>query len=256
MSTFNRVLAAAAIVVVAVPALPGPWDLGTPHAWMLGAGFGAIAMVGAFGERRRARLEARLRDAEARAAAGELGNDKLAEAALALRDRCDRSALSVAFLADVAIRMDTRDPRSASEAALELAMARTGARGGFVQLLEDNILRTASSRGTWSAEHVRPPSVFRDLVVTAALCRARPVAAHEVEHVRIHDSDLAAPLLDDDGTTLGVVALRGLPHPVLARTVREDLAAIGRWAGHAIARTGARMDPPDRSRDGVNRAAT
>jgi hypothetical protein len=195
-----------------------------------------LAVIGAIHESRRTLLETRLRDAERRATTAEGAVGELAEASIALRDRCDRSQTSLAMLADLAIHIGDGDPRRAGDAALALAMARTGARGGFVQLFEDGRLRTVCSRGVWSAERLAPPALFRDIVAVAALEHVRPVAAHELARASADDSDLAAPLLDSRGVAVGVLALRGLSSPLLVPETREDLAAVARWAGRSFGR--------------------
>lgn len=195
-----------------------------------------LAAVGAAHEARSAKLAGRLDVAARRATSAEAAVDELAGAAIALRDRCDRSQTSLAFLSDLAMRMDDPDPASTGEAALALAMARTGARGGFVQLLDGGRLRTLTSVGPWSATQLAPPAVFRDRVAVAAIERGVPVAAHEVERVSPEDSDLAAPLLGPDGVAIGVLAVRGLTYPALTAAAREDLAAVARWAGRSFTR--------------------
>jgi hypothetical protein len=216
----------------------------------------AIAIIGVIGtiqQNRRALLEARLAEVEHRARTAEVAVDKLTDASIALRDRCDRSQTSLAVIADMAIHIGDGDPKHAGDAALALAMARTGARGGFVQLVEDGRLRLVCSRGIWSAERTAPPTVFRDLVATAALEGARPIAAHELEQSSIDDSDLAAPLVNSRGVAVGVLALRGLSYHALVPEARAELVTVARWAGRAFGR--------DRRRDsaaalGVVHAAT
>jgi len=197
----------------------------------------AVALVGASHERRKELLTLRLDAAELRARAAEAAVDKLSDAALALRDRCDRSQTSLVFLADVAARINEPDPSGAGQAALELAMARTGAGAGFVQLIEaGGRLRMLTSRGTWSADSFRPPALFRDLTAAAAIERGVAVAAHEVDDVRAEDSDLVAPLIGPDGRVIGVLALRRVPYRALAGAIREDLVAVARWAAGPLAR--------------------
>src|SRR5262245_48116113 len=97
-----------------------------------------LAAIGTIHESRRTSLEARLNDAENRAQTAEVEVDQLAAASIALRERCDRSQTSLSVIADLAINIGDGDAKEAGDAALALAMARTGARGGFVQLFEDN----------------------------------------------------------------------------------------------------------------------
>lgn len=197
---------------------------------------GLVGVIGALHETRVASLAKKLRTAEKRATNAEIAVEDLCDASIALRDRCDRSQTSLAFLSDIAVRLDSPDPSGAGDAALTLAMARTGASGGFVQLLDGSRLKTLCSRGMWSAERLSPPAVFRDAVAHAALERNRPVAAHEIERASVDDSDLAAPMLDGAGNVVGVLALRGISYPALSPAAREDLAAVARWAARAFAR--------------------
>ncbi len=217
--------------------------LGRPGELVALLAIAVLAAIGAIHESRRTLLETRLRDAERRATTAEDAVGELAEASIALRDRCDRSQTSLAMMADLAIRIGDGDPRRAGDAALALAMARTGARGGFVQMFEDGRLRTVCSRGIWSAERLAPPALFRDVVAVAALERARPVAAHELARASADDSDLAAPLIDSRGVAVGVLALRGLSYPVLVPEAREDLAAVGRWAGRSFGHPELKVGP-------------
>lgn len=196
-----------------------------------------VSVVGAAHERRKAILAERLAAAEQRAETAEAAVAQLGDAALALRDRVDRSESSLVFLADVAARMDDPDPTGAGQAALELAMARTGAGAAFVQLLDGaGRLRTLTARGRWSAETFWPPALFRDRTAAIALQRGTAVAAHEVPEVRGDDSDLVAPLIAPNGKKLGVIALRRVPYQRLAGATREDLLAVARWAAGALAR--------------------
>lgn len=196
-----------------------------------------LAAIGTIHESRRNTLEARLRDAENRAQTFQQEVDKLAAASIVLRERCDRSQTSLAVIADLAITIGDGDSKEAGDAALALAMARTGARGGFVQLFEDGgRLRMVAARGIWSADRVAPPALFRDGVAAAAIERARPVAAHELSRTSIDDSDLATPLVDSRGNAVGVLALRGMSYASLVPSARAELAAVGRWAGRSFVR--------------------
>lgn len=211
----------------------------------------ALAAIGSSHESRIALLESRLRGAEQRAAAGVAAFGNLCKTSLALRQRLERSHLSLAFLSDLAARIDEHDIIGAGDAALELAMARTGARCAFVQVMDGGRLRMLCSRGAWSANRTKPPSVFRDLVANAAIDRIKAVAAHEVEQSSTDDSDLAAPLLDASGATIGVVALRGVPFSALTLGAREDLATVARWTGRVFAKAHRGSRPDMR---GTNRA--
>lgn len=184
------------------------------------------AAVGTAHQRRKALLEERLVDAETRALAAESSIDELTKVAVALRDRCDRSGTSLAFLVDVAVRITGSDPAVTSEAALDLAMARSGARGGFLLLRDDNgVLRRSTTRG---------PVVADDRTAAAAISQSFVVSADEVVGVRPEDSDLAAPLLDHGGEVIGVIALHLLPYSALGPAARADLATIASWAARSL----------------------
>jgi uncharacterized coiled-coil protein SlyX len=227
--------------------------LGRPGELLMLLTVSALATVGAMHEARKSTLEGRLGEAELRATVGESAVDTLSETLFALRDRCDRSQTSLAVLSDLAMRLDDTNQSNVGDAALTLAMSRTGARGGFVQLFDGTRLRTLCSRGAWSAERLAPPTLFRDLVATAAFDQVKQVAAHEVESASADDSDLAAPLLDGGGTPVGVLALRGISYPSMTLAAREDLAAVARWAGRAFGAPSRGVDP--RRIQGVARAS-
>ncbi|MCW5807400.1 MAG: hypothetical protein KIT31_33900 [Deltaproteobacteria bacterium] len=198
------------------------------------AAIAVIAWIGGMHEARKAALETRLRDETERAAKATGDLRELAEAALALRERGDRMTASLTYLADIAGELDSGDPVRAGRAALELALARTGARAGAVQVLDGAVLKTLASSGTWGEHQLAPPVLYRDRVAAAAVQRGTTVAAHEVAEARVEDSDLAAPIHDEHGAVRGTLALRGLPHPTLASTVRVELAAIARWAARSV----------------------
>jgi GAF domain-containing protein len=191
------------------------------------AAAGLCAAVGAAHQRRKTLLEERLAEAESRARTAERSVDELTKIAVALRDRCDRSGTSMTFLADVAMRMSDPDPVVTSDAALELAMVRSGALCGSIQLRDDSgQLWTSSLRG---------PAIPGDLTTAAAIERATVVSADGVYGVRPEDSDLAAPLIDETGQVMGVIALHLVPYSELGPAARADLAAVARWAARALA---------------------
>src|SRR5882724_2384711 len=92
--------------------------------------------------------ERRIGDMTARAAELEKknGDDRaviaeLRDAAVTLRARADRMDHSLTFVRDVARRLEGDDALEGLQEALELALARTGARAGVVQLVEQDRLR-------------------------------------------------------------------------------------------------------------------
>ena len=196
------------------------------------AATGLCAAVGAAHERRKALLDARVALLETQAAVAEATVDELAETAIALHHRCDHSMTSLAFLSEVAARMSDEDPSCAGEAALELALARTGARCGFVQLRDDTgRLSTVASHG---------PVMLMDRTAMQALQRGVVVQAEEVAGVRPEDSDVAAPLVDDTGRVVGVLALQGVPYAALGTTMRAEIQGVARWATRSLPQRGPR----------------
>lgn len=193
------------------------------------------AAVGTAHERRKLVLEQRLAEVEARAGAAEATVENLVKTAIALHNHRDRSDMSLTFLADVSTRMNGRHPSEAADAALELALARTGARAGFVQLIEhDGSVRTLLSRG--SARR-------GDRTAAAALERGAVVFADEVSGVRSGDSDVAAAMIDDTGEVVGVLALRGVPYTTLDTTLAAEISCVARWAAPTLSRARRRAAP-------------
>lgn len=191
-------------------------------------GVSLAAAVGTAHERRKLALAQRVAELDARAGAAEVAVENLARTAAALTEHRDRSATSLAFLADVATRLHGPYPAEAAEAALELALARTGARAGSVYLIDrEGVARLLVSRG-----NVRRP----DRTADEAVERRAVVFADEVPDVRPDDSDVATPIQDDSGEVVGVLALRGVPYAQLASTVASELSGVARWSAPALAR--------------------
>lgn len=199
-----------------------------------------VAWVADSQQRRGAALASQMTALEERARAAEDCVAQLTETALALRERADRTETSLAFLYDVAVRMASSAPRDTAEAALELALARTGARAGLVEITDGSRQRTLAARGSLDA--LAPP-VQRDRTACAAQEHRRAVQARDVAGVRICDSDLAAPILSRDGRALGVIALRGVPFAALGAASLSDLNIVACWLARGLA--AATMDCPD-----------
>jgi hypothetical protein len=161
----------------------------------------------------------------------------LRDAALALRARADRFGHSLTFIREVSARLEGCDPLAASEAALELAIARTGARAGVVQLNKRRRLRTFASMGAWTLQRAVPPDLFADATIRAAFEGAKPVLASDLPEPGRNDSDVAVPITDNTGSLLGILALRGVPSDSLSQALVNDLALIGRWCSKATALT-------------------
>lgn len=185
-------------------------------------------------QRRNGALVSQVATLSERALGAEESIVQLTEAALALRSRADRTETSLAFLHDIAVRMASATPYDTAEAALELALARTGARAGLVQIAEAGQLRTLASKGAWILDEIMPLPVQRDRTAYAALQHRRPVQAREVAGVRAADSDMAAPILSGDGHVLGIIALRGMPFAALRTASLSDLNIVGCWLAHAL----------------------
>jgi hypothetical protein len=164
---------------------------------------------------------------------------ELRDAALALRARADRVDHSVTFMRDVAARLEGGDPLRGSQAALELAIARTGSRAGLVQLVDERgRLQTVASLGAWTLLRARPPDVVLDPTIKAAFESAASVRAvdlPELAEVAGDHSDVAMPITDEAGEVLGVLALRGVPADSLSHALVHDLGLIARWCAKANA---------------------
>ena len=193
-----------------------------------------VAWVAESRQRRHGALVAQLAAMDRRARDAEDAIARLTEAALILRTRADRTENSLAFLHNLAVRMASSTPRDGAEAALELALIRTGARAGVVQIGDVGRLRTLASRGIWSFDTLTPPPVYRDRTGYAALAHRRPVQARQVADVRIGDSDMAAPILARDGRVLGMIALRGAPFSALTSASLSDLNIVARWLARSL----------------------
>jgi hypothetical protein len=164
---------------------------------------------------------------------------ELREAAVVLRARADRLETSLAFLRDVAGRLEGGDPAAAAQAALEVALARTGARAGTAQLVQRGRLKALASVGTWAPD-AAASDLARDQTVATVLRNRRPTRAFDLSEVRASDSDLAAPILDSRGDVCGVLALRGVPHGGASGVSLHDLALIAAWCAKAFDAVGDR----------------
>jgi hypothetical protein len=142
---------------------------------------------------------------------------------------------ALTFIRDVTMRLEGGDPVAGSQAALELAIARTGARAGVVQLVDRRRLRTFASLGTWTLERPKPPDVFVDRTIVAAFEKGESVLATDLPEAGRDDSDVATPITDETGKVLGVLALRGVPADSLRRALVHDLWLIGHWCAKSNA---------------------
>ena len=162
-----------------------------------------LAAIGTLHESRRATLEAAPErcgePSEDRRSGSRQARRRIDRAARALRSQPDLAVV----IADLGINIGDGDAKEAGDAALALAMARTGARGGFVQLSDDSgRLRIVAARGIWSADRVTPPAVFRDVVAMAALAMDVPSPFTSCRSSRSTTANLATPLVDRAATPL------------------------------------------------------
>jgi hypothetical protein len=167
---------------------------------------------------------------------------ELQDAAMALRARADRLDHSVTFIRDVAARLEGGDPLAGSQAALELAIARTGARAGLVQLVDERgRLRTVASLGAWTLLRARPPDDVLDPTIKAAFesrATVRDVDLPDLAEAGGDPSDVAMPITDEADEVLGVLALRGVPPDSLSHALVHDLGLIARWCAKTNASRG------------------
>lgn len=185
-------------------------------------------------------LAERLARAEktASSAAGRSGD--LNNLAVRLQARQDRIDCSISYWRDLASRLEGDDPIAAAQAALELCMARTGARAGLVRRSVGGRLQNLAWAGRWTADMPVPRDIFTDRTIEAAVAAGRLMLADEVPEVDADDSDVAVPVFapqsgDRPGEMLGVVALRGAQHSRLGAGELADLVALAGWLAAAIA---------------------
>jgi len=203
-----------------------------------------IAWIASAHERRIGDLAARGMELAQKGAADGATVAGLRDAAVALRARADRLDHSLTFIRDVAARLEGGDPLVGSQAALELAIARTGARSGVVQLGDGGRLRTIASLGAWTLQRARPPDVFLDRTIQAAFESAAPARAIDLADAGRDDSDVATPIADEAGVVLGVLALRGVPPDSLCHALVHDLGLIAHWCAKANASQGLEIGGP------------
>jgi hypothetical protein len=195
-----------------------------------------VAWISSAHERRIADLSARAAALAQKSAGDDIIVAALGDAAMALRARGDRLDHSLTFIRDVAARLEGADPLVGSQAALELAIARTGSRAGVVQLVDARgRLRTVASLGAWTLLRARPPDLLLDRTIKAAFESAASVRAIDLPDVAgvaeagRDQSDVAAPITDEAGDVLGVLALRGVPADSLCHALVHDISLIARW---------------------------
>ena len=195
----------------------------------------AVVMIGwvaSFHERRATDLGASLETLERRCAGETEALAALRSTAVVLRARADRLETSLTFLRDVASRLESGDVAAAAQAALDLALARTGARAGWVVAIGGAGLEAIASSGPYATA----PDFESDRTVGSALRNRRPTRATDLGVASANDSDLVAPIVDDQGVhLLGLVLLRGVPHGGASSAALHDLALIADWSSRALA---------------------
>jgi hypothetical protein len=191
-----------------------------------------VAWVASIHERRVAELAASVTALEERSTADRQALSGLRTTAIVLRARADRLETSLTFLRDVAQRLEGRNRIEAAQAALDLAMARIGARAGLVAGADETGLAIIASSGPWEAS----PDLKGDHTVAAALRNRRATRAVDLADATTGDGDLAAPIVDDEDQTLvGVIALYGVAQGGASAAALHDLALVAAWCARALA---------------------
>jgi hypothetical protein len=217
-------------VLLRLTAGAGP-DLGALIAAIL------VSWIASGHERRSSTLAAQLAAVHERFAAEQAALAELRRAAVTLRARADRLDASLTFVRDVATRLGGDDADAAAQAALDLVVARLGARAAVVQVLGAEGLAPLASAGVWSPGGVAGgPGVADDHTAAAVVRTHRPVRAVDLPEGGPSDSDLAAPILDERGDLVGVLAVRGVPLGGASAAALRDLAIVAAWSARAIKR--------------------
>src|SRR5205814_2220080 len=68
----------------------------------------------------------------------------------------------------------------------------------------------------------------------AALECGKTIRAVDLPDAGPDDSDVAAPIIDERGDILGVVALRGVPADALRAAPTNDLGLVARWCSRPL----------------------
>jgi hypothetical protein len=186
----------------------------------------AVAVLSELNERRNARLREERDLLSRRVGVAERTAEQLRDRLTSLQERSHRLGESLCTLRDLARRIERGDPIAAAEAALELALARTGAVEGVVVVVTPLGLRQLARRGPGPGAS-RPP-LADDGTVATAITRRRAVVAGEAGGAPgPADSDAAAPIAPG-GQPVGALALRGLPAAFRAGGL-EELSLIADW---------------------------
>jgi hypothetical protein len=202
-----------------------------------------VSWMASMHERRLAQTSDKLATLERRSAADQVALAALRRAAVVLRTRADRLHTSLAFLRDVAGRLGGDDADAAAQAALDLATVRLGARAAVVHLHTDTpegpALKPFAFTGVWAPAGLPDANGTNGDRTAAAVLRARrPIRAVDLPEGGPDDSDMAAPILGEDGELHGILAVRGVPQGGANAAALRELAIIAGWAAGAIAGRG------------------
>lgn len=194
-----------------------------------------VATVGELSERHGALLHAGEQAARRELAQAEKDAAVLRQTVSALRGETARLGTALPFLRDATRRLDHADVRGAVDAALELAIARTGARLAAVHLADEETAGTYAQAGPWSgtaeASDRRP-----DRTAATALTELRLARVLDLAEAGPGDSDVAAPIVDPAGAVLGVLTLRGLPFAFLQTSSLPEVAFLAEWIAEPLGR--------------------
>ena len=166
-----------------------------------------VSWVGTWHQRRAADLDERRRTLTARVSDAEATIATLRDVVARLRARADRTATSLSFLREAASRLDGDDPVAAAEGAVDLALARTGARAAEVRVVREGARRRLALRDARGPQTLEP--------------------------LEAGDADVNVPIRDG-GDVLGVLALWDLPRSGLDVAAERDLAVIASWCVPAL----------------------
>ncbi len=197
----------------------------------------AVAWLAMLQERKVARLNQHLAAAERNHTQANEALAAFHEHIAPLRARYDRIDLSVTMWRDLASRIESGDVVQAARAALDLGGIRSGASAGVVYFCEGNGLGVLERFGHESALESLNIGIAIDRTAHAAVDRHHAVLAFDIDGPTEGDSDVAAPILDDNGGVLGVIALRGVSANRLSSADIHDLSVIAQWLAPALARS-------------------
>jgi hypothetical protein len=192
----------------------------------------AVAWLAMLQERKMARLEQQVLQAERNHVQTHEALTAFQEHVKPLRARYQRIDLSVTMWRDLSNRIVGGDVKQAARAALDLGAIRSGASSGAVYWAEGNRIGTLAHFG----HDTESSDIAVDRTVRAAVHRRRGVLALEVEGATPSDSDIAAPIIDASGVVLGVIALRGVSATRLSAADVNDLIVVAEWLAPTLAR--------------------